>query len=551
MVDSFFRNRQRYDFSPVQVSLFCQIGSASRYAALRSMPRIASATEQKRSIRDDGEAASPLATTAVTTRTRPAYRLAFCLNLLALIAPIWTVVYLPWVDLSDHVARAYILRHYSDTPSFQKNFKIVHDPPPNLAIDFALPPLFSFLPVPVATKVFCSLIALLFAVGCHAVARTVHGTEHWLAIPASYFFYNNLLLYGLVNYMASIALFLLTLAAWLHFRRSRSVVYGSLAVLGGIATYFAHLSGFFFLCVAVGGLTALQILRGRRITLASITDLLPLAIPLALYASLGKANGDLHAVEWSSLKLKLIHAWTLFIGDTLAVDAIVGTALIVALGLVFWRGRINATNPVLLVAGMFWLAFAVFPWSFHTGYDADTRFIVPAAILTVTGLSIAMPRGVARLAYWLFLGALAFRLGNTAMHWQQSDAIAQQQAGLFRMMRPDSSLYSIPWRPDTRPASRIERNMQHFASYATILTNAVVPEGFSIPGQQPVLRAKKWPYYEIYPSTPLTQVPWQEIFAASDYIWTYGVDRSYGQFLLANCDLVGSAGKGTLYRVRR
>ena len=89
------------------------------------------------------------------------------------------------------------------------------------------------------------------------------------------------------------------------------------------------------------------------VALSSVAGLLPLAIPLALYASLGEAKGDVHAVEWCSLKLKLIHAWTLFIGDTLAVDAAVSVALIVTLGLVFWRGKINATNPIVLVAGVF------------------------------------------------------------------------------------------------------------------------------------------------------------------------------------------------------
>src|SRR5580658_5213922 len=202
----------------------------------------------------------------VSPEDRIQYYLLFAAVVIFLILPLWPPAILPWTDLGDHMARVYILRHYNDVALFRQYYQIERLPLPNLAMDLIVPPMLGFMSAYVAAKVFASISVILFAVACHVFGRTVHGAPTWLAIPAAFFFYNSLTLTGFLNYMWSVAWFLLAGAAWLVFQRKHSLASGILTCVAASITYIAHLSGFFFLCMFVGLMTGWSVLRTRRAT---------------------------------------------------------------------------------------------------------------------------------------------------------------------------------------------------------------------------------------------------------------------------------------------
>src|ERR1035441_5642758 len=117
-----------------------------------------------------------------STQELKAYYAALLVVLLMVLAPIWIVKYPGMVDYPNHLVRCYILAHYHDNPLWQQRYLLDLSPLPNLAIDLIVTPLLRILPLIVAGKVFLSLAAALYVLGCSEVGRTVIGKLNWLAL---------------------------------------------------------------------------------------------------------------------------------------------------------------------------------------------------------------------------------------------------------------------------------------------------------------------------------------------------------------------------------
>src|ERR1035438_9651640 len=153
-----------------------------------------------------------------------------------ILVPIWMVDYPGMVDYPNHLARCYILAHYYDNPVFQQRYILDHSPIPNLAIDLIVTPLLRILPLIVAGKVFLSIAAALYVLGCSAVGRAVTGKPNWLALVCAFTFYNSQLLYGFVNYVFGIGVFLCVFAFWFRVRNAISPLRFFLLCLLSLAT---------------------------------------------------------------------------------------------------------------------------------------------------------------------------------------------------------------------------------------------------------------------------------------------------------------------------
>jgi hypothetical protein len=45
--------------------------------------------------------------------------------------------------------------------------------------------------------------------------------------------------------------------------------------------------------------------------------------------------------------------------------------------------------------------------------------------------------------------------------------------------------------------------------------------------------------------------PWEAIFRDYDFIYAYGVDDAFQRYLDGQCELIGTSGKGRMYRVHK
>jgi hypothetical protein len=500
-----------------------------------------------------GMTSSPSMTSSVVEPADLIHYYALFATVVALmIFPIWTVSVLPWTDFGDHLARVYILCHYNEVPVFRQYYQIVHLPLPNLAIDLILTPVLAVVDPYPAAKLFASLSVVVFAIAVDQFGRAVHGAPTWLAIVAAFFFYNSLLLYGFVNYTWGLVMFLLAAAAWMRANRNRSVLSGLLAVIAGTATYVAHLSGFFFLCVFIGLMSAFEVGRARRITIWNVVGFLPLLPGLAAYFSLGADRADrsdLGYVWWNSMTSKVTHAFVLIAGYSFWMDAVTITGLLIVAAALVRSGKLSANRQLLSVVGIFGLAFCAFPSEYHTAGDADTRFIVPAGLVLVLCLTVSVAKTWARPVYGLLVGILALRIVLMDVYWQKADRISVEQLGLLRQVQEQSRIYPIPFLPRGRTEAKIRNALVHLAGYAVIDRHAVSGSTFAYRGQQPLHLRIPLPYWQVTPNTTVGEVNWTQIFANYDYIWIYHASPEILAFLDAHAGLRGQAGEGRLYRV--
>ncbi len=473
---------------------------------------------------------------------------------LVLIAPIWTFGTLPWQDYGDHLARVYIFAHYQDVPRFQREFDILAEPLPNLAMDAIATPLLWVLPVNLVAHLFPSILILIFVAGCHLFARAVHGAFSWLVLPAVFLIYNILLMWGFLNYVFSTGLFLIAAASWMRFQRQPTIRRGTWASVAALATYFAHLSGFFFLCVFVGsqvvaaGFKALRSPKSGFLPRA-LALLLPLAPGLALYGYL-LVSGQLGngVVIYSSLPDKLMRIWTVFGSYVPPLDILVAIVVLGAIALALLDGRLRIPASMGAVILIFCAMYLAFPVHFHTSFQVDARFLLPAVVLFPLSLSIRMPRIGARLAYGLVMAAMLLRLGAISRSWQLAEKETLEQRKLLAEVEPESLVYALPLVPDEEG---LKMSLLHVAGYATLDRNAVVSTTFGVPGQQMLRWREAPPEPDISKPALLSKPDWDRVLERFDYIWLYNPPPELIAFIEPNIALVGQAGQGRLYKVKR
>lgn len=481
------------------------------------------------------------------------YLIFFGIAVVLLLLPIWTVSTLPWVDYGDHMARIFIERNYATTPVFQKYYQLEYQLFPNLAVDLVGPQLLRWFDLDTTSHVFASLSVLLFALGCHMFGKAVHGAPTWLAIPAAFFFYNSLLLYGFVNYMWGVALFLITAAVWLRFFQNPTLLRGAALSALALATYLAHLAGFFFLCSFIGLYVAADAIKRRKIELRQLTALVPLLPGFLAYAVFIRSDqGATGSIIWSTLPDKLRHSWVLFAGYSTWMDLAVACGLGVTL-LLAWKytEKVSLGVPLLIIAATYLVAFILFPDYLHTGSEADTRFLPVAALVALLGVSIRMPRFPARLVYGLLLMVSLFRLGAMTFYWYRADQVSRTQRALFLQIPENSPVYPMVFLPADRTASKVHQPLVHLLGYSTASRHVISGNTFAVKGQQPLGRRIPVWFHDTGLHPTLAAFDWGEIFAEYDFVWAYGAAQPIQDFLDRNCELVAQAEAGRLYHIRR
>jgi hypothetical protein len=484
--------------------------------------------------------------------SRSAYVVVFLVVIGLLILPIWAVSVVPWADYGDHMARIFIERHYDTVPIFRQYYQISYLLFPNLAVDLVGVALLHLFDPDTTAHLIASLSVVIFALGCHLFGKAVHGAPTWLAIPAAFFFYNSLLIDGFVNYMWSVALFLITAAAWMRFVQKPGLLGGFAVAMLSLATYTAHLAGFFFLCSFVGLYVAVQVLQGRRITLADVWALATLLPGLLAYWVFRQTEKAIVSnVEWSSGREKLRHAWVLFAGYSTWMDLMVAAGLAATVILTWWYvNKVSIRLPLLIISASYLAAFICFPTYFHTGSDADTRFFPVAALVALLSVTFRLPRFPAYLVYSLLLTISVSRIGAMTFYWHQADRFSREQRALLYGIAENSRIYPLVFLPPERTASKIRQHLTHLAGYSTVDRHAISGSTFTVPGQQPLQRRIPMWFGATGRGATVQSFKWEEIFAEYDYVWAYGAPPPILEFLGKNYDFVAQTGEGRLYRIR-
>lgn len=462
----------------------------------------------------------------------------------ALTLPILVPSYPPLVDYPNNLSRADILSRYAQVEQFRNIYAIQRAPIANLAIDLTVPPLARIIGIFPAGKLFLVLVLAVYAAGCYLLCRAADGRTCWVAMILACFFYNTAVTIGFMNYIAGVAVYLVTFACWLRWNRAWNVRRVLAFSLLALCCYFAHLSSIVMLGISVFAVCAWDVIV-RRLPARSVgVSAIGFVAPAALFLGFMRGPGRIGTVGWNSISGKLQDLPLVVRTYSLGFDiALLAAALI---GVLLWvRASSGVTAHVpTLVAGLALLfCFFLSPKDLFTSNAVDLRFVWPATILLAAALRPRLPSraGAVCLAFLLLLWTF-----RTAAIWSSWQDLGTRTAAMVRVLQKlprGANVYPVFFAdPDPDTAKR-DQALRHVVCYAVITRDAYVPTVSAIPSQQPIVQRGGLPYAAW---TPGSAEPWR----GYDYVFTYKPPGGLVAELHRQATLVGRSGASGLWRLQ-
>lgn len=485
------------------------------------------------------------------------YYVIFAFLLLLQLCPIWFSPFPAMHDYPNHLARAQILHEYSANESYQATYERDWRLLPNLAIDLIVPTLMDIVSIEMASKIFLSLIVLLFALGLHLLGVAINNQPHWNSLVTTFFLYNFTFAYGFVNYMFGLGLFFITLALWMFWRSawtySRIVVLCLLAM----ASYVSHLSAFVFLGISVSCLTAFHVAKSRSFQFQHGIGLFPLVLPTLEYLRHSLMTGPNSPMVWwhPLITKKVIGLLYPFLSYDLLIDASLSlTFMLIVLTVIKLKAARLVSWELFLLAGIFLTLYAVAPMS--GGAQAsylDRRFLLPSVVFFLLAFNVDQSRRVGHYVIIVLVGLSVLRVAEVWVYWNRIGQEIRSQVRMLEHLPDGAKLYPVVIHDQSSPKIWL-RDMHFFftAHYATIYRHAFVPTIYASKIQNPIyLRSRDTGYVQMERDSSLDQVNWDEIACRYDYVWTYNISQEFKNFLIARADPVAQSGGTMLMRVKK
>lgn len=404
----------------------------------------------------------------------------------------------PIFDYPSHLARVHILAHLDAVPAFASNFTADSLLLPNVLSDLVLLALAPALGIELAGKVLLGLLLVLTVTGTLALGSAATGRPSVWPLLAAALAWNEVMLWGFLNYMLGVGLLLWGLAAWLYLgRRSRG---GQLAAGAAFAVVLllAHMVAFGLFAV---GIAALELghawtarLRALRSAARRLAASAAIFVPaLALYLAASPANGlplelrfDFTAWQKLSPFTRLLSTGNTVLDTTTLVAACVAILVLLA------SRRVTLHRGLAGLAAIYTLLVLTLPYSAMGSYFLDSRIALPAALLLAAALAPARPAPRSALIFALGLVlAVGARGALMAQDWARQDrgfaavrqSLEELPAGAILVPAEAAPFELGDWftTRHVRPAH------EHTAAYAALQRNSVVVNIFAREGQNPLI----------------------------------------------------------------
>jgi hypothetical protein len=454
--------------------------------------------------------------------------------LLTILIPIWAVDYPGMVDYPNHLVRCYILAHYHDNPIWQQRYYLDHNPLPNLAIDLIVTPLLRILPLIVAGKVFLSVAAALYVIGCSEVGRSIIGKPNWLALVCAFTFYNSALLYGFVNYIFGIGVFLCAFAFWLRVRKAMSPLRFFLFCLLSIVAFMAHLSSVAILGVSCVTISSLDFARDRKIRGLTV-KLGWLAVPALLMAGFFRSSGKVGTIDWGSPCEKLIALLAPVRSYSTALDVVVIVALFLCAWSILKGAKVHNSSVVGIVL---FALFLITPKVLFTCSAVDARYVIPAYMLLVLSISPRWDRWQ-KAVLLVALVVMAIRTADITANWVAISHRNEQVLAMGNVLPAGARIYALQGASGV--TAKLDRGFVHVIEFWTISRGADISTLFAIPGQQPL----------VFRQPPCNNRGWEKCLTSYDFVWTDDPPAFLQQDLLRHAAPAATWEKVTLWRVNQ
>lgn len=434
--------------------------------------------------------------------------------------PFALIAYPPLVDYPNLLARDYIVAHFGELTALQEHVQLALRPVPNMALDIPGIALMQWLQPMMVSRLLLVGLALLFVGSLHALGAVVLNGVSWRATVGGFLLYSSSLMYGFVNYMTGVALFLGATAFWLWARRSWSFARFISCVALFQVCYFAHLSSLAFLGLTVTGIALYEFVRHRPFGFRQLAldggALASLLVPFVMFP----APGDSGPTIWNTLAGKLLifaapvrTYWSWFDGLLLAAAA----ALLILAVRRAKAARIR--TPLALASGLLLLAALCSPMVAFTSWGADARYVVPGMALALFAVDVELDPRYRRGVGLAALALMLCREGAIVGWWGHMSREIARTVEMFDAVPVGSTILVSYASPSGRDASKRSQPFEHVPAYAVITRQAFPSSLFTYSSSLIASRGRTM--ISRADSSVIAQVG-----PGYDYLWTYDGESS-------------------------
>jgi hypothetical protein len=405
----------------------------------------------------------------------------------------------PLNDYVNHLVRLRMIAEWGSDPHLLDIYNVEWVIVPNLAVDLILPPLVQLIGEFAAGKVFIIALFILQMSGIAAIQRATYGRVTFAPLLGTLFLYNLCLLYGLMNYLLSVALALWAVAGWLHIReRGLAVRWGYLLAAYSLL-FLTHLSGIGLFGLALGciELSAQPLSRGSfpRHAIRIVISLVPPLLVVPLLMSLGPTTALVASeTHWSLSNKRLGFDWlggSYYPPFDLAVTAVVAIVVIWALRRRFLV--IDRPGILLLVFGTG--LFLIVPFTLLGAVFSDLRLIIGVLFLTLgfVRLDFDDTRQVRRFLAG-FTGLFLLRIGSVAVAFMTMSPVINEFRQSLAAIEPGSRImvmtddrhmkFRLLWTTSYAEDRKVSFALSHAPALAATERSSYVPIVFAQPGKQ-------------------------------------------------------------------
>jgi hypothetical protein len=431
--------------------------------------------------------------------------LAYVLLTAIALYPIFSVAVPPLVDYPVHLARLHVLTAIDKVPLLSERYAVDWNILPNLAMDIVVFGLAKFLPVADALRLFVASSLILIIAGTLALHRVLYGRIGLIPGVVFLMLYNHILIFGFINYLFGVGLYLLAFAGWIATPRWPAWRRLLLFSAASVALFFAHLFAFgvYGLSVVAYELwrtrmrwerPSLAVLRNWAITLAQF------AAPIVLLAAgpLGERNTY---IDYGDLVDKL----RALVSPTLCYAGPIDWIIFAFLGILLVHGlfscRLKVVEGLRFPLILLLLAAIVMPNWLLGVWGVDFRLPLVLACLVAAGARVELPNirnGLALAAVGLVLfGARVWSISET---WRGYDAQYSEFRQASRAIEPGARLLMVL----TRREDRFDSPYWHLATAAVIERSVFLPTLFTDHTAQPVHVTKAYEAIDTPFGIPIT-----------------------------------------------
>jgi hypothetical protein len=443
---------------------------------------------------------------------------------------IWSVTYLPLIDLPNHMARHYLeavkLSGGDIGPFYDLKPRLL----PNLGADFILPFLILALGPQVACKLFLTLAVFLYWLGPAWFIAQQGGyrlsalTAALLLLPLSF---SGQFYWGFLNFYSGFGLAFLILVhfTWIH--RQERLPIGQMVLHAVLVTllFFWHLAPW-MIYVAIAGchFLATAIVRyrnGERLRaligrcLGIGAAVMPSFALFAFYSFHNRGVNPQAGFEWGTWSGKALLLLSLFRSYNVALDIIVSLAWLAVVLLWFTQAFRAHLPPAPIGLGLAALVgmYLILPYRLGGTMDADTRILPAILVFAVAWLGHVTVRRF-RAGVVLLTLCIVVRFGSVLAAWNGLDAELGRHAESFAAIEEHSRVMTVMMAPFSK-----EYPGRHFLAWIVVSKNVLVSTLFSAPDQQPLAIACPTPSV-VRRQTDRTVVD-KRAADYYDYLWVY------------------------------